>query len=280
MPEAVVVRGGGGAGQVVQGARARWGVQRRAPEVRGRPRRALREAAELRPLAGPSGGPEAPPLVPRPRARGRGGRDEAAMRGRPRGTLREAALVRPGPRGEARVVPCPRPPGGDERRGPAVRAPGLREDPVLRVQGEAARVVPRARAAGRVQRALPQGQGVPSLRTAAGGERHPRETPDAPGIGSGAWRVPSPAHADAPGSRAGTEAGAGAGAGTGADGGPPGGAGGGARKKALRCNTCRVDFPGAAEHRAHFRSDLHRANLKRRAEGLEPLTEDLLAVPL
>ena len=52
------------------------------------------------------------------------------------------------------------------------------------------------------------------------------------------------------------------------------------RKKALRCNTCRVDFPGAAEHRAHFRSDLHRANLKRRAEGLEPLTEDLLAVPL
>ena len=75
-------------------------------------------------------------------------------------------------------------------------------------------------------------------------------------------------------------AGPGRGAGAGADGGPPGGAGGGARKKALRCNTCRVDFPGAAEHRAHFRSDLHRANLKRRAEGLEPLTEDLLAVPL
>ena len=57
-----------------------------------------------------------------------------------------------------------------------------------------------------------------------------------------------------------------------------GGKGGAKEKKKLQCNTCKTEFSTPQEHREHFRSDLHRANLKRRADGLEPLTEDELAV--
>ena len=52
------------------------------------------------------------------------------------------------------------------------------------------------------------------------------------------------------------------------------------RRKKLACNTCKVEFADTTAHREHFRSEVHRVNLKRKAEGLPPLTEEELAVTL
>jgi len=41
----------------------------------------------------------------------------------------------------------------------------------------------------------------------------------------------------------------------------------------LTCNTCGGTFPDPAAHRAHFRSDWHRANLRLKLEGKPPVSE-------
>jgi pre-60S factor REI1 len=41
----------------------------------------------------------------------------------------------------------------------------------------------------------------------------------------------------------------------------------------LACRSCGVSFDAAADHRAHFRSDLHRFNLKRKLKELPTVTQ-------
>ncbi|CAN0324347.1 unnamed protein product [Discosporangium mesarthrocarpum] len=60
-------------------------------------------------------------------------------------------------------------------------------------------------------------------------------------------------------------------AGAGALGGP--GAGVGA-KKTLSCNTCGMSFEGTGPYREHFKTDLHRYNLKLKLKGLQSLSEE------
>ena len=42
----------------------------------------------------------------------------------------------------------------------------------------------------------------------------------------------------------------------------------------LRCTTCQLTFNTPAEHREHFRSDLHKVNVKRKAAGEAPVGAD------
>ena len=42
----------------------------------------------------------------------------------------------------------------------------------------------------------------------------------------------------------------------------------------LRCTTCQLSFGSPAEHREHFRSDLHKVNVKRKAAGEPPVGEE------
>lgn len=44
--------------------------------------------------------------------------------------------------------------------------------------------------------------------------------------------------------------------------------------KTFSCNTCKGEFPDAAAHRAHFRSEWHRINLKRKMKDVPILTEE------
>lgn len=46
-----------------------------------------------------------------------------------------------------------------------------------------------------------------------------------------------------------------------------------AKPRKLGCQNCRANFADAAEHRAHFKSEWHRTNLKRVADGQPPLSE-------
>lgn len=46
----------------------------------------------------------------------------------------------------------------------------------------------------------------------------------------------------------------------------------------VTCTACRVRLMGSDERREHYRSDLHRVNLKRKVGGLGPLTSEELAI--
>lgn len=41
----------------------------------------------------------------------------------------------------------------------------------------------------------------------------------------------------------------------------------------FKCNSCRVSFDSKTLHREHFRSDWHRVNLKRKAGGMPPMSQ-------
>ena len=45
-------------------------------------------------------------------------------------------------------------------------------------------------------------------------------------------------------------------------------------KMAQKCISCRVQFASAPDHRAHFQSEWHCYNLKRKIATLPPLTRD------
>lgn len=45
-------------------------------------------------------------------------------------------------------------------------------------------------------------------------------------------------------------------------------------KKPLGCNSCGLTFGDTSAHREHYRSDLHRYNLKLKMKGLPPVSED------
>ena len=44
------------------------------------------------------------------------------------------------------------------------------------------------------------------------------------------------------------------------------------------CATCRVAFDSDPARNAHFKSDLHRYNLKRKVAGLAPITEEAFSI--
>eukprot|EP00743_Colponemidia_sp_Colp-15_P002095 GILK01002272.1.p1 GENE.GILK01002272.1~~GILK01002272.1.p1 ORF type:complete len:355 (+),score=71.65 GILK01002272.1:51-1115(+) len=48
-----------------------------------------------------------------------------------------------------------------------------------------------------------------------------------------------------------------------------------AGSKRLTCNNCNCSFDSAEDHRAHFKSDLHRYNLKRKMKNLSPLSPEM-----
>ncbi|CAM9790182.1 unnamed protein product [Pylaiella littoralis] len=50
--------------------------------------------------------------------------------------------------------------------------------------------------------------------------------------------------------------------------------GGGKAKKSLGCNTCGLTFPDTGAHREHYKSDLHRYNLKLKMKGGAPVSEE------
>jgi pre-60S factor REI1 len=43
----------------------------------------------------------------------------------------------------------------------------------------------------------------------------------------------------------------------------------------LSCNTCHLTFTTSAEMREHYKTNLHRFNLKRKGAGLRPVSEAL-----
>jgi len=43
-------------------------------------------------------------------------------------------------------------------------------------------------------------------------------------------------------------------------------------QKRFKCNSCKVSFDTTKDHREHFKCQWHRVNLKRKSEGLPPLT--------
>ena len=51
--------------------------------------------------------------------------------------------------------------------------------------------------------------------------------------------------------------------------------GGTASKMGYSCVACATQFKGVAEHRAHYKSDWHRYNLKRKVAGLVPMPEHI-----
>jgi hypothetical protein len=44
--------------------------------------------------------------------------------------------------------------------------------------------------------------------------------------------------------------------------------------KALRCNSCLAVFTESSEHRAHFRSEWHRHNLRRKIKHMQPVSQE------
>ena len=49
---------------------------------------------------------------------------------------------------------------------------------------------------------------------------------------------------------------------------------GGVLSSKMRCTTCLIAFSSPQAHREHFKSDLHRVNIKRKSRGEEPVGEE------
>lgn len=45
--------------------------------------------------------------------------------------------------------------------------------------------------------------------------------------------------------------------------------------KGLFCSTCEVEFKEVKSHQSHYKSELHKYNLKRRMVDLSPVSEEL-----
>jgi hypothetical protein len=45
--------------------------------------------------------------------------------------------------------------------------------------------------------------------------------------------------------------------------------------KGLFCSTCEIEFKEVSKHQEHYKSDLHKYNLKRRMVDLQPISQEI-----